>query len=997
MGVGGGKIKRRLCLDAQYHCHEQDTKMVFGPIVAVVRVLWAIFKILAHAITWTATFLLNRLFFIIFIFSILTIAEQQVVLLNAVGVISDVITSIIPDLSFINDLFECIDGVRLLWNTFIDVIQALFFVISAAAGSPISPFNPTRGMGSAHVAFQTNFHAFETQNQTTFAHFAYQNQTHFYQRNEIVFGKRGLVDFCASFIPMRDFMIDVVNIFFGGLRDFLNELFIVFPDFPDLRSRIERGTWRVVDASGAFFDKRFSVGDAIKVFVEAIMQAFVDIFDPRFCFHPIEEFPSTLWGCLGCGFNRTQAGASITAQINAPFVCLCGGSLDDNTVILVIKCIGMDGLLTIYNNILSQKDVFDQTMNSFVVIKDAAVALWNFVSSLFNTAKEDVKTITRRFCSLDPTGLTCRVLGLRDGNLLCAFDLRSGTETLLFCLDMDMPDMPKMPESLIDAMLYTEKHPSKPLFSSTMYLEQPPAVPINPSFIPKDDGYAADSSPRYTLRDIVDNRPTWMDHSVAFINAMVDTAFETIRRGDSPGVPYVTQALSRHHFDANEMRSGMRDLVRHVGMRPAGCDATRNVCGVSSMPYETQERFVEFFGIGIAFSVLFVGIITVLLPALLPCVILTLLALMLVMLIALPAIAELAGNTLANFVSGSLTTYDPFSFLIYICKGLFFTAFTRDLTPSEVGATLSTLSSAVGTTLDMFAIYVFKSGVGVFMAPFGNGNSMPPPLYDTSTGEPLDTFLSYFNGIINCVPTDQCFSAADCFNGGCNCVNGTLARGQSLCNEPGTCYCAPRLRKGTFSFPQFSIRFDNIDPTKFGYVVHGVMWPFEWEWWRLPFRWMSSLWNGWAPFLARVLVYNLHLGSLGIIMPCCACVCKCCKRQIGWLTKLSYIAMPLGLGIGLLVEPVVDHCEFRSIFYCTPVQHFLLPRDVQSVEYILAALNFGPCIMGAYCLYLLLQYIYIFFTIDFLGLIASYVIVFFEAAFRAPSWYIVARKSHGIK
>lgn len=938
--------------------------MVLGPVFAVVRILWAIAKLLAHAVGWSLSFLLKRLFWIIFIFSILVVAEQQVVLLNAAGVISNVVTGAVPDLSFINDFFDCIDGVRLLWNAFVDVIQALLFVISAAINNPITPFNPTSSRAASFERWE--------------------------DRPTIAFGKRGLVDFCALFVPMRDFMIDVTNIIFGGLREFLNELFVVFPNFPDLRARIVRNTWRVVDASGAFVDKRFSFLDAMKVFIEAIMDAFVDIFDPHFCFHPIDEFPATLWGCLGCGFNRTQAAASTTTKINAPIVCLCGGTLNDNTLVLIIKCIGLDGILAVYNNLLAQKSVFDQTVSVFNGLNDSANALWNFVKDLFNTAKEDVKTIVRKFCSLDPTGLTCEVLGLRDGNVLCAFDLKSGSKVLLFCIDMDMPDMPSAPN--ISTPYFIER-PQPPLFSTSIYLEPPPAIPINPAFIPKDDGYAFDSTPRYTLRDIINTRPGWIDQAASLINAVVDTVFETIRRGESPGVHYVASALDKHKFDATAMRASMREVVVSVGMRPAGCSS--GVCGVSSMSYESQERFVEIFGIGIAFSVLFVGIITVLLPALLPCVILALSAAALVMLIALPAIAELAGNTMSNFISGSLNSYDPFSFLLNICKDLFFTGFSRDLTPSEVGTVLGTLATATGATLDMFAIYMLKSGVGVFMSVFGNGNGLPPPLYDTSTGEPVDTFLSYFNGLINCVPTDTCFGSTDCFNGGCNCVNGTLARGQSRCNEPGTCYCAPRLRKGTFSFPEFSIQFNDINPRDFGYVDHGVSWPFELEWWRIPGRWLSSLWNGWAPFLARVLVYNLHLGSLGVIMPCCACVCKCCKRQIGWLTKLAYIALPLGLGVGLLVEPIVDHCEFRGVFYCTPVKHFLLPRDVQSVEYILALLNFGPCVMGAYTLYLLLQYIYLFFTVDLIGLVAEYALAFLSAVFAAPSWYIVARKSHG--
>lgn len=922
-----------------------------------------VIKLVFHVLYWCGMFILKRWAFILLMFFLLLIAENQIVLMDSAAIVTNTISNIIPDLSFINDFFDCIDGLRLLWNTTVDVIQALLFVVSAAINSPITPFDGSR---------TTSDSAFDR-------HFA---KSHFMRDGIMqsrVMTPRSIVDFCAYFIPMRDFLLDVTNIIFGGLRDILNELFVVFPNFPNLRSRVENGAWRVVDASGAFFDKRFSVIDALLVFITAIMQAFMDVFDPHFCFHPPEEFPATLWGCLGCGFNRTQAAASTQSKINAPIVCLCGGHLDDNTVILVIQCIGLAPLLSIYNNVLSKKDIFDNAMNIFTNVKNSAIALWNFVEHQFNTMQDDVKTIVHKFCSLDPTGLVCKVLGLRDGNVLCAYDTRSGGEQLLFCIDMDMKRMPHM--SLNVTPLYTDMVPQQKLFSPAIYLEPPPAVPINPAFIPPQD----DFTPRYTFRQILNERPGWMDQFASFVNALIDTAAETVKRGESPGVPYIVDAFDKRAFDPLHLREGVRDMVRRVGMKPS--------VTVISSP-EVQERVVEFFGIAIAFATLAVGLSTLLLPAFLPCIILTLISLMTVMIIVLPAMAELGINTMTNFISGSLVSYDPFSFTLYQLKSTFLAGFTRVWTPAEIGTLFSDVAVGVGKALDMVGIYIFKSGAGIPMRVFGNGNDFPPPLYDTITGEPQDTILNYINSLINCVPTDVCFGSADCFNGGCNCVNGTLARGQSLCNEPGTCYCAPRLRKGTFSFPAISVTFTGVDPGAFGYVAHGVMWPIEPAWWKLPFRWMHTFFYATVPLIARVLTFVLHLGSLGLMMPCCACVCKCCKRQIGWLTKLSYIFFPLGLGINMLVVPAVDYCEFRSALYCRPVKWLFLPREVQSVEYILAVLNIGPAYLGAYCMYMFIVFIEWFFVLDIFGTLATWVVAFFEKAFEAPSWYIVARKSH---
>jgi hypothetical protein len=195
-------------------------------------------------------------------------------------------------------------------------------------------------------------------------------------------------------------------------------------------------------------------------------------------------------------------------------------------------------------------------------------------------------------------------------------------------------------------------------------------------------------------------------------------------------------------------------------------------------------------------------------------------------------------------------------------------------------------------------------------------------------------------------------------------------------------------------FFAFSIVFSGVDPKAFGYVPHGVMWPIESEWWLLPFRWISSFLYGAVPLVARVLTHVLQLGALGLMMPCCACICKCCKRQIGWLTKLSYIFFPLGLGINMLVEPAVDFCEFRGVFYCRPIKWLFLPREVQSVEYLLAALNIGPIYLGAYCLYLIIIFVEWFFVLDIFGVLVKYGVLFFRKALQAPSWYIVARKSH---
>ena len=935
--------------------------MVLGIFDAPFALLWKLIQYVAHVGGWGLQYILKRGPFILLLFWLLIVAENQVVLMQGASVVTSTISNIIPDLSFINDFFDCIDPARLVWNAIVDVIQALLFVVSAAINKTITPF-----ARDAHFSYNT--------------HFSQENLKRDGVVQPRVMTPRSIVDFCAYFIPMRDFLIDVTNIIFGGLRDILNELFVVFPNFPNLRSRVENGAWRVYDASGVFFDKRFSVIDALIVFIEAIMQAFMDVFDPRFCFHPIDEFPATLWGCLGCGFNRTQAAANTLSKINAPIVCLCGGHLDDNTVILVIKCIGMDGLLSIYNNVVSKKYLFDQQMDIFNNVKNSAIALWDFVKAQFNQFKEDIATITRRFCKLDPTGLTCKILGLRDGELLCAYDIRSGSEQLLFCVDLDTPDMPAMTLNITPP--YTVMFPQPVLFSPTIYLEPPPAVPINPAFIPPQD----DFTPRYTFREILDSRPGWVDQFAAFVNAIIDTAAETAVRGESPGVPFIVDAFAARGFSPVDMREGVRDLVRHVGMKPTvPCPPSEDV----------EERVVEFFGIAIAFATLFVGLSTILLPAFLPCIISALLAAMLVMILVLPAAAELAINTVTNFLSGSLVSYDPFSFTLHQLKGTFLAGFTRDWTPSEIGTLFSDVATGVSEALDMCAIYIFKSGAGIPLRIFGNGNDFPPPLFNGETGEPQDTFLSYINSLINCVPTDTCRGSADCFNGGCNCVNGTLARGQSLCNEPGTCYCAPRLRKGTFSLPGFSLEFGgDINPPSYGYVDHGLLWPIEPDWWLLPFRWMHSFFYGWVPLIARTLTFVLRLGALGFLMPCCACVCKCCKRQIGWLTKLSYIFFPLGLGINMLVVPAVDYCEFRSAFYCRPVKWMFLPREVQTIEYLMAAANFAPCYLGAYCVYLVIIAIEWFFMLDILGVIAKYAVLFLRKALQAPSWYIVARKSH---
>lgn len=941
--------------------------MAFAAVWPVLGGLWELIQFGAHFLSRWGLFLIKRLIFCLMLGFLLYISENQVVIMEAAGQVSESISNIMPDFSFINDVLDCIDGFRLLWNTGIDVAQAFFFVISAAIGKPITSFER-----------ETHFAGFNAMYMVDDPELMAARE-----QRDIIFTPRSLVDFCSYFIPMRDLMIDVVNIVFGGLREILNTLFDVFPNFPDLRRRVKIGAYRVYDASGVFMDERFNVIDALIVFITAIMQAFMDVFDNRNCFHPINEFPATFWGCLGCGFNRTQAAASTTTKINAPIVCVCGGSLNDNTVVLVIQCIGLAPLLSIYENVLRKKDEFLANMGVFEDIKNAAIALWNFVQGLYNKARDDVDTIVDRFCGLDPTGIVCEVLGLRDGEIICAYDRRLLSEndpaqgTLLFCYDKNMPRMSPMP---LNITTMGRKLPV--LFSTQTYLAPLPAIPINPSFIHDDD----DLSPRYTFRDVVEMRPNWVDQTASIANAMIDTAFETVMRGESPGVDYIVNALTRHNFEPLAAREGVRDLVRRVGAKPR----------ITQVEYpDMQERVVVFFGVAIAFTTLFVGLSTILLPAFLPCIITTLLSLMLVMLIVLPALAELAGNTVSNFVAGGITVYDPFSFLINTAKDTYLEGFTRAWTPAEIGTLFSTLASGASKTLDMCAIYIFKSGLNVFLAIFGNGNGLPSPLFDTNTGEPIDSFLSYFNSLLNCKPTDQCYAASDCFNGGCNCVNGTLARGQSRCNEKGTCYCAPRLRKGTFNMPQFSIVFKGIDPTVFGYVVNGIVWPIESDWWLLPFRWIRSFVYGFLPFLFRVLVYNLHLGSLGIIMPCCSCICKCCKRQIGWSTKLSYIGVPLGIGLGLLVDPTVDYCEFRSSFFCRPVKHFLLPRNVQSVEYVLALFNLPASFLGAYCLYLLIVLIQAFLMTKLIAYVLKFLWIVVKEAFRAPSMYIVARKSHG--
>ena len=371
----------------------------------VLGIVWEIIVFVASFSSRWGLFIVKRLIFCFVLGSLLLITENQVTIMDAAGTVSEAISNIIPDLSFINDFFDCIDGIRLLWNALVDVAQAFFFIVSAAIGKPITTFEREThfaGFNSMYIVEDAELMAAREQ-------------------RDIIFTPRSLVDFCSYFIPMRDFMIDVINIVFGGLREILNTLFDVFPDFPDLRRRSKMGAMRIYEASGVFFDERFNVVDALIVFVTAIMQAFMDVFDKRFCFHPIDEFPATLWGCLGCGFNRTQAAASTTAKINAPLVCVCGGKLDDNTVILVIECIGLAPLLSVYNNILSKKDEFVANLGVFTDIKNAAIALWNFVQGLFNKAKDDMKTILRRFCRLDPTGLTCKILGLRDGEVVCAY------------------------------------------------------------------------------------------------------------------------------------------------------------------------------------------------------------------------------------------------------------------------------------------------------------------------------------------------------------------------------------------------------------------------------------------------------------------------------------------------------------------------------------------------------------------------------------------------